>query len=68
MITLADGSMISTTGKGTVGSFNDVNYVPEFKYNLLSVHQLTQQGYDVTFTMDWQSTQSTNHYQTIAQR
>ncbi len=52
MITLADGSMISTSGKGTVGSFNDVNYVPEFKYNLLSVHQLTQQGYDVTFTRE----------------
>ena len=50
-ITLADGSMIQSAGKGTVGDIEDVNYVPQFKHNLLSVHQLTEQGYDITFTM-----------------
>ncbi len=51
-ITLADGSTIHTSGRGTVGEFNEVNYVPEFKHNLLSVNQLTLQGYTVVFTTD----------------
>ncbi len=52
-ITLADGSTIHTSGRGTVGEFNEVNYVPEFKHNLLSVNQLTLLGYTVVFTTDY---------------
>ena len=51
-ITLADGTTIMTSGRGTVGEFTNVNYVPEFKHNLLSVNQLTLQGYTVVFTTD----------------
>ena len=51
-ITLADGPVIQSAGKGTGGDIHDVNYVPQFKHNLLSVHQLTEQGYDITFTME----------------
>jgi hypothetical protein len=49
-ITLADGSY--TSGRGDVGEFKDVNYTPDFKHNLLSVHQLTMQGYTITFPLD----------------
>ena len=48
-ITIADGSEIRSSGKGTVGQFKNVNYVPEFKFNLLSVKQLTGDGYVVMF-------------------
>jgi len=51
-ITLADGSVIHTAGRGDVGEFKDVNYTPDFKHNLLSVNQLTLQGYTVTFTIE----------------
>ena len=51
-ITLADGSVTYTSGRGDVGEFKDVNYTPDFKHNLLSVHQLTMQGYAITFTTD----------------
>jgi hypothetical protein len=51
-ITIADGTEIYSSGKGSVGDFHNVNYVPEFKNNLLSVKQLTMQGYDVVFTTD----------------
>ena len=51
-ILLADHSTIYTSGRGTVGKFTNVNYVPEFKHNLLSVNQLTQDGYTIIFTTD----------------
>jgi hypothetical protein len=51
-ITLADGSVIHTAGRGDVGEFKNVNYMPTFKHNLLSVNQLTLQGYAVIFTTD----------------
>ena len=51
-ITIADGTVLESSGRGTVGNFNDVNYIPEFKHNLLSVHQLTLDGYNVIFTTE----------------
>ena len=35
-----------------MGEITNVNYVPEFKHNLLSVNQLTKDGYTVVFTTD----------------
>ncbi len=57
-ITLADGSVTRTAGRGDVGEFKDVNYTPDFKHNLLSVNQLTLQGYTVT-----RQRITTRHYQ-----
>ena len=51
-ITLADGSVIQSSGRGTVDGFTEVNYVPEFKFNLLSVRCLTKIGYTVAFPQD----------------
>ena len=51
-ITIADGSQVWSSGKGTVGQFTNVIYVPEFKYNLLSVNQLTEDGYVVIFNTE----------------
>lgn len=51
-ITIADGSIIKSSGRGTVGEFRNVNYVPQFAFYLLSVKQLTADGNDVTFAKD----------------
>ena len=53
-ITLADGKVIQTSGRGTVDSFDNVNYVPQFRFNLLSVKCLNEIGYLVAFTQQFE--------------
>lgn len=72
-ITLANGQKIKAKGRGSVqlnclndkgehGTLNlsNVLYVPELKKNLLSVKELTSQGYSVTFVQDTAETACNN--------
>lgn len=49
---LANGSVIYTAGKGSIGNFHDIFYVPDLDYNLLSVSYLNRLGYNVQFLAD----------------
>jgi hypothetical protein len=50
-IILADGSVIYAIGIGAIGSLHPVFYAPKFKYNLISVSQLTLlTNHNVIFT------------------
>jgi hypothetical protein len=47
-VEIADQSIITTSGKGSLGILKEVHYVPSFGSNLLSVNQLNQNGIGVT--------------------
>ena len=49
---LANGSVIYTQGKGSIGKFHDIFYVPDLDANLLSVSYLNRLGFNVQFLSD----------------
>jgi hypothetical protein len=51
-VKLGDGEIIYARGRGTVGTLRDVYFVPDLKFNLLSVHYLNNLGLSVTFAAD----------------
>ena len=48
-IKLGDGNVIYALGRGTVANLKDIYYVPDLKFNLLSVSYLTNLGFIVSF-------------------
>ena len=46
----ANNSVVNIKGVGIVGSLPDVYHTPDFSHSLLSVSQLCDFGYNVTFT------------------
>ncbi len=44
---VANGEIVHTEGIGTVGSINNVYFIPGFGHNLLSVVQMNKRGYIV---------------------
>lgn len=51
-INVADGNVIYTEGIGRIGCLDDIYFVPELKFNLISVSHLTSLGIVVTFYPD----------------
>lgn len=51
-VSLADGSTLQTKGAGSLGKLKLVHFAPTFESNLLSVFQLTKDGYGVHFHPD----------------
>ena len=51
-IRLGDGELIYTHGRGTVHNLPNIYYVPDLRFNLLSVRYLLDLGYTVTFRHD----------------
>ena len=51
-VQIPNGKHIRVHGIGTVGSLRNVNHIPDFMVNLLSVQQLVSDGYTVTFLPD----------------
>ena len=49
---LANGTIATCEGYGSIGDLAHVNFLPSFTYNLLSVSNLTAEGYCLTFTPD----------------
>ena len=49
---LANGQVIYTAGKGSIGGFHDIYFVPDLDHNLLSVSYLNHLGYNVQFLAD----------------
>ncbi len=50
-VEVANGEIVYTEGIGTVGSIDNVYFIPGFGHNLLSVVQMNKRGYIVQF--DW---------------
>jgi len=48
-VKLGDGNLIYTKGRGSIGNLHDVFYVPDLKFNLLSVSYLNELGLHVIF-------------------
>ncbi len=51
-IRIADDTVVSTSGVGSIGSLNNVCFTPKFGTNLLSVSHLSDLGYDCLFKVD----------------
>jgi hypothetical protein len=51
-VKLANGTIIYTKGKGRIGNFNNIFYIPDLKHNLLSVGYLNDLGYSIIFNKD----------------
>jgi transposase InsO family protein len=49
VIIVGNGQTVAATGKGSIGTFNNVFHVPEMEMNLLSVSELTKEGYEIQF-------------------
>jgi hypothetical protein len=49
-IKLGDGTIINARGKGNISNLTDIYYVPDLKFNLLSVSYLTNLGFIVSFS------------------
>jgi hypothetical protein len=48
-VKLADNNIIYTKGIGTIGNFPNIYFVPDLKYNLMSVSYLVELGFTVSF-------------------
>ena len=52
-VKLGDGNVIYTQGRGSIGNLHDVFYVPDLKFNLLSVSYLNGLGLHLIFDKNW---------------
>jgi hypothetical protein len=52
-VKLADNNIIHTKGIGTIGNFSNIYFVPDLKYNLMSVTYLTELGFTVSFQKEY---------------
>jgi len=48
-IQLGDGKLIYSRGRGTIGNLQNIYFVPELRYNLLSISYLRDLGFTVSF-------------------
>jgi hypothetical protein len=63
-VKVANGNTIYTAGIGRIGNFENIYYVPELTFNLISVGYLNDLGFTVTFNVDNTVTLQDLHGQT----